>query len=202
MCVAHGGWLFSYSQKQFLKQSTRIPVDTDALRLNLLWTAGFIVVQTAVNRFGVVVRHLPEGVFNNDRCIAAHSDFQIQNMLPFMLPEKIRIGCGSPVPALVLHEGIVYPEVWHDSFSMLRVSRNQFRRNPHGDPPAFGDDKHTLFVYYKALRGHGLHDPRFVIPGLLRGRALILKEAVVALCVEQAFFCRSLLSGTCDPRWW
>jgi hypothetical protein len=77
--------------------------------VNLLWTAGFIVVQTAVNRFGVIVRHLPEGVLDDDRRVAADADLQIQHMLPLMQAEIIGIGCGCPVPAFILHKGIIRP---------------------------------------------------------------------------------------------
>ena len=62
-----------------MQYSANIPVDADSLRLNLFGTAGFRQINADIECVGVLIGHLPEWVLDDDRRIAAHTQFQIHH---------------------------------------------------------------------------------------------------------------------------
>ena len=52
---------------------TNIPVDADRPRLNFYGAVGFRQIDADIERFGVLIGHLPERVLDDDRRIAAHT---------------------------------------------------------------------------------------------------------------------------------
>ena len=113
-----------------------------------------------------------------------------------MRREVIRIGRGRSVPAGILDEGVVRAQV-HGHAAAVRRGRNELRRNPHGDgrgtvrtavrrsEAACRRAEHAAGVPHEPLGFHGAHDPGFIVPGLPHRRVRALKQAVIALRVEQ-----------------
>ena len=74
---------------------------------DVLWTERLAVVEAGIGRFGILGHHSPEGILDDDRRVCPHADLQEERMKPRVLIEKRRIRRRRPMPALILHEGVV-----------------------------------------------------------------------------------------------
>lgn len=147
---------------------TNIPVDADRPRLNFYGAVGFRQIDADIERFGVLIGHLPERVLDDDRRIAAHTQFQIDHLCAFMPPKEILVTGISGIPALVLDEGVVAPQVHGHGPAADRAMRDKF----------CGDTHIPLLC-------HHAPDGFLVVPGLLTAWLRALPQAVVSLGIEQ-----------------
>ena len=76
---------------------------------------------------GVLRRHLPEGVLDDDRRIVAYTQFQKENALPTSGAEKVLIPLRCSVPAFVFHKGIIAAEIHGHRLATVRADRQKFR---------------------------------------------------------------------------
>ena len=133
---------------------------------------------------GVLRRHLPEGVLDDDRRIVAYTQFQKENALPTSGAEKVLIPLRCSVPAFVFHKGIIAAEIHGHRLATVRADRQKFRWYFH------------IFLPLDHFTDHG-----FVIESLLTARLTALKQAVVALRVEKMLFVKArLLEAVVDAR--
>ena len=88
-----------------------VPLDADGAASDLPWGAGRLPVDAGVDRPWVLPGHPPEGIFDDDRGVAPHPQFQKEHPLPLAAAEEGLIAPGGGVPALVLHEGVVRAQV-------------------------------------------------------------------------------------------
>ena len=116
-------------------------------------------------------------------------------MQSFVPAEEIRIGSARPVPAFIFHEGVVSTEIHRYVGSIVRMLRDQRRRNFHGNT-ACRHFKDPLRILYKPLGFHGLHHPGFIVNGLPVCRICALEQAVVALRIEEPLFVKACLLET------
>lgn len=153
---------------------TNIPVDADRPRLNFYGAVGFRQIDADIERFGVLIGHLTERVLDDDRRIAAHTQFQIDHLCAFMPPKEILVTGISGIPALVLDKGVVAPQVHGHGLAADRAMRDKF----------CGDTHISLLC-------HHAPDGFLVVPGLLTAWLRALPQAVVSLGIEQPFFVKA-----------
>ena len=125
---------------------------------------------------GVLRRHLPEGVLDDDRRIVAYTQFQKENALPTSGAEKVLIPLRCSVPAFVFHKGIIAAEIHGHRLATVRADRQKFRWYFH------------IFLPLDHFTDHG-----FVIESLLTARLTALKQPLVALRVEKMLFVKARL---------
>ena len=145
-----------------VKDDACITLKTNRLLFYLLWTEGFIVIETSIDCLRVIVRHLPERVLDDDWRVCSYPNFKKQGVHIIVPVNEIRVSCGSPVPSFILHEGIVSSEIHRHRRSIVHALRYQFSRNLH-DYAALRNLKYTFRIFNKPLRLHRMHDPFFII---------------------------------------
>ena len=136
-----------------MQRGADIPVDADRPRLNFLGAAGFRQIDADIECFGVLSGHLPERVLDDDRRVAAHTQFQVDHLCVSVPPKEILVAGISGIPALVLDEGVVAPQVHGHGPAADRAMRDKFRGDTH-----------------IPLLGHHAPDGFLVVPGLLTAR--------------------------------
>ena len=102
-----------------------IPFDTDRPPSDLRRTIGPRQVDAGVDRLRILVSHFPEGIFDDDRGIAAHAQFQKEDAQTLMAFEEILVAPGGFMPAFVFHEGHVRPQVHGHGRAADRAMRDQ-----------------------------------------------------------------------------
>ena len=88
-----------------------VAINTDRLLFDLHRAVCFIEIQAGINCLRIIIRHLPERIFADNRCVHSDPDLQEEHMQPFVPAEEIRIGSAGPVPAFILYKGIVSAEI-------------------------------------------------------------------------------------------
>lgn len=108
-----------------------LPVDADGPLLQLFGAECVRRIDADITGRGVLRSQSPEGVFDDGRRIAAHAQLQIHHPHPLVLPQKVLIPPGRGVPALVLDEGAVAPQVHGHGPAADRTARNKLCGDPH-----------------------------------------------------------------------
>lgn len=168
------GFALLHLQVQLIQSGANISVYADRSRLNVLGAAGFRQVDADIDCLGVLIGHLPERVLDDDRRVAAHTQFQINHICALMPPNEILIAGTSGIPPLVLYEGVVAPQVHGHVLAADRAMRDKF----------CGDTHISLLC-------HHAPDGFLVAPGLLTAWLRTLPQAVVSLSIEQPFFIKA-----------
>lgn len=78
-----------------MQRGADIPVDADRPRLNFLGAAGFRQIDADIECFGVLSGHLPERVLDDDRRVAAHTQFQVDHLCVSVPPKEILVSAGG-----------------------------------------------------------------------------------------------------------
>lgn len=68
-----------------MNDAGRVILHAERAVLNLHGNISRIHADAGVPGFGIFDSHLPEGIFDDAGGIIAHSDFQKQDLLPFMI---------------------------------------------------------------------------------------------------------------------
>ena len=118
--------------------------------------------------------HPPKWIFDDSRRIAAHTQFQIDHLCVSMPPKKILVAGISGIPALVLYEGVVTPQVHGHGLAADRAMRDKF----------CGDTHISLLCNHAP-------DRFLVVPGLLAAWLRTLPQTIVSLGIEQPFFIKT-----------
>lgn len=113
-------------------------------------------------------RHVPERIFDNIRRIHAHPQLQKQHPRALMPPQEVLVTPCRLIPALVLHKGVVRPEIHGHGPAAVGAVRNPCGRDLH------------IPLLLNHLTYHGL-----IVVGPLMARPGALPQAVVALGVKQ-----------------
>ena len=148
-------------------------------------------IDAGVDRFGILCRHPPEGVFDNDRGVETDAQFQKEDLLSLAGAEEATVPLRCSVPALVLHKGIVTAEIHGHRPAADRAVRDQFRGNCHVRRYALRDSQAVIPADDIALRFQHLPDEIFVFVSLLTARLAALEQAVIPLRIEKAFFIKA-----------
>lgn len=110
-----------------------------------------------------------------------------------MPAQKLRISFRCPVPARILHKGIICPEIHAHRFPAMGTMRNQLRGNCPTDscsPEAF----RVLTLRFKqlatltnliSLRQQHISDAFFIIPGFLTAGLTALEQSIIPLRIKQ-----------------
>ena len=109
-----------------------IHVQTNRPSLHSLRRICLTRINTDIAGIRIITGHPPERIFNNTWGVIPDSQFQIQHPAASVPPYKIRLAALSGIPSLILHKGIIAPEVHRHRCTANRAMRNQFRRNFHG----------------------------------------------------------------------
>ena len=102
-----------------------IAIDTNTLFPDLIWGIGFSEIQAGVYCFWVLSRHSPKRILDDNRRIVTHTKLQKQDMMTFVLLQKIIIPFGGFVPALVFNEFVIASQVHRHGFAADRTVRNK-----------------------------------------------------------------------------
>lgn len=84
-----------------------------------------VEIYAGVARVGVCVRHLPERIFNNPRCVHSDAEFEEQHAPAAVTPDKPLIARAGGVPAFVLDEGAVRTQVERHGLAADGTAWNQ-----------------------------------------------------------------------------
>lgn len=169
-----------YSLSHYNAQcGSNICINADRLPIYLLRTNCLPLIDTGISGMGVLRRHLPEGVLDDDRRIVAYTQFQKENALPTSGAEKVLIPLRCSVPAFVFHKGIIAAEIHGHRLATVRADRQKFRWYFH------------IFLPLDHFTDHG-----FVIESLLTARLTALEQAVISLRIEQPLFIKASLLKT------
>ena len=153
-----------------------IAIDTNALRPDLIGRIRFAEIQTGVNSFRVFCGHIPERIFDDDRRIEPDAKLKEQDVLAAACANEVIITLRCLVPALVLNEFIITPQIHCHRSAALRAFRYQLS----GDP-------HILLKF-----DHILYDFLIVV-GLIVTWLEALEKTVIALRVEDPLFVKACL---------
>ena len=145
-----------------------ISVDTNGAVPDFFGAEGFAVVDAGIDRLQVFEGSVPEGIFDDPRGVHAHTQFEEED-LPGVCLQVGSVTVRRPVPALILHEGFVGPQVCRHRFPAARTFRDEFGGDPH------------IFLFVPHLPDNG-----FIVIGLWVAGDAALEQAVVALGVKQA----------------
>ena len=96
---------------QIIDYLADVGVDTDCLVCDHVGAIALSEVYANIERIFVLRRKLPERILDDDRCIAADSQFEIDDVFVLILSNERVIPFSRHVPALVLDKGIVTPEI-------------------------------------------------------------------------------------------
>ena len=118
--------------------------------------------------------HFTEGILDNHRRVRTHAQLQEHDPRSFVPPQEILVAPRRLIPALVLHEGIIYAQVHGQGTAAARTARNQF-----------GGDLHIPL-----LRSHAAHR-LLIVEGFLAAGLGALPETIVSLGVEQMLFIKA-----------
>ena len=95
ICRPAAGLVFSPWLQPLLElfyHGPAVSVNDNRTVFDLFRAHGFIVIQAGIDSVFVVIRHLPERVFDNDWCVAADADLQEQDVQSVMPAKEIRVG--------------------------------------------------------------------------------------------------------------
>ena len=133
-------------------------------------------VYAGVRRLWVLAGHLPEPVFDDAGGVTAHAQLQKQRAKSIVAAqERLASLCGQ-APALVLHKGVVCPQVHGHGRAADGAMRNQLAGDPH------------ILLLLQHLQDSGL-----VVVGLCVAGHTALPQAVVPLGVKEPLFVKARL---------
>ena len=72
-----------------IKDGSCITIKANRLLFYLLWTEGFIVIETGIDCLQVIIRHLPERILDDDRGVCSYPNFKKQDMQIFVPVNEI-----------------------------------------------------------------------------------------------------------------
>ena len=168
--------VFSYFIKTFPENITDIPVDADRLPLNFRRRSRLSEINAGINIFRAFRRHLPKWIFDDPGGVVTHTKLQKERPKSPVSADKILIPFIRPIPAIVLHKGIIRPQIHCHSPAALGTSRYKLRR-----------DTHIL------LPSHHFPYNTFIVKGLLTAGKRALKKPVIPLSVKQPVLVKARL---------
>ena len=121
-------------------------------------------LETPISSVFPLVYHAPERKFYDRRRIHSGTELKKQNLQALVPPQKIRVSFRSTIPTLILHKGIVTPQIHRHRLATDRAMRNQFCRHTH-----------------ILLLPHHLTNGSFVVVSPLAARLAALKQAILLL---------------------
>ena len=90
-------FIFRFLQSSYY--TGKVCIDTDRLFCDGIWADSFSQIDAGVNRFRVLIGHLPKRIFDDSRSIAAYAQFQKEDMQSRMAAQEILVAAGRIVPA-------------------------------------------------------------------------------------------------------
>ncbi len=153
---------------QFFDHFADVGVDTDRLFHDLIGTEALAEVHADVGRILIICRQPPKRILDDDRGVAADSEFKIHDVLVPVYFDEIVVPLCRFVPTLVLDEFVVGAQVHGHRLAADGTARDQL-----------GRDLHILLPFDHC------DDRVLVVVGFVMARHGALEQAVVALCIEQ-----------------
>ena len=154
---------------QICEHPGNVSVDANRLFFDLFWAKRFAQIDTAIHRFRISRRHLPERILDDARRICPYSQFQKQNASSLMEKKEILIALCGRLPALILHKSIINPQIHRHRSPANRAPGDQL----------CGD----LHVF---LLGNHFPDKFLIVIRLLTAGFGALPQTIIALGVKQA----------------
>ena len=161
--------LFSRSQRiQILYNGFDVSLYANRLVCDLLGNPAVFHIDTGVDCVGVFRSHLPERIFYDAGGVIPHPQFQVENVLPFLLANKITIAGRRPMPVAVLHKGTVNAQIHCHGGAAMGTIRDQ----PGGN-------------FHVSLPLHHLHHLVFILVCFLTAGPCTLPSAIISLGIKQ-----------------
>lgn len=170
-CSPGAAFALSFLFRKSAQDLSDVAVDADRLLGDLRQAGCLPAIDAGIDGVLVFGRHLPKGIFDDDRRVVADARFKKQDLLSAAGAQEIFVSFCCPVPALVLDEFVVGAQVHRHRPPAVRADRQQICR----DQPVFPPRDH------RADRG-------LVVKSFLTARPAAPEQAVIALRVEQPLF--------------
>ena len=132
------------------------------------------LIYAGIDCIRILCRHLPKRIFDYNRRVHSHTEFQKQNTGIAAAVNKILTPPCRRIPDFVLHKGIITSQIHCHRSATDRAFRYQFRRNFHI----------CLMIYHCSNRF-------FIIISIIMARFCALPQALIALRVKQAAFVKA-----------
>ncbi len=169
-------FVFTKSAAQAVQHIPYVGVDAYGLCTDFFGALCLAQVDAGVYCLRVLIGHLPEGVLDDAGGVAADTQLQKEYTLVFIGIHKIAVTCSGGMPACVLHKAMVGAQIHAHGLAAYRAAWNQAAR----------------YTSVLLLRHHLPHDFFVVVCGIVAGLGA-LKQAVIALCVEEPLLIKARL---------